>query len=222
MSTASPALTHAAAPSHGHGAPPATCRFGMTIFLLSEAMLFAGLIAGYIVLRGAHPGDWPPEGAPDIGLTMPPSLLNWVMIANSAILISSSFAFHGAEVAIKNNGRSGLPWLLLTIVLGSIFLSVQAWEWFHLKHEGLWFPGVGDAHHAASLFGIYGTTFFVTTGFHGMHVFIGLLLILWCLLRQFFTRCFTPSAHSALDNVGLYWHFVDGVWIVVYTALYVI
>jgi len=219
MSTAA-ALTSDHAESHG--APPATCKFGMIIFLLSEAMLFAGLIAGYIVLRGAVAGPWPPEGAPDIGLTFPPSGLNLVMIANSIILISSSFALHFSEAAIIKRNKSGLGLLLLTMVLGAIFLSVQAWEWMHLKHEGMWFPSAEGGGHGGSLFGVYGTTFFVTTGFHGLHVFVGLLLLVWCFLRQLLTNCFTPARHAALANVSLYWHFVDVVWIVVYTALYVV
>jgi cytochrome c oxidase subunit 3 len=215
MSTA--ALTHA--PTDHIGASPAASKMGMVIFLVSEAMLFAGLIAGYIVLRGAQGGAWPPEGAPDIGLVFPPNFLNWVMIVNSAILITSSFTLHFSEVQIAKHGKSGLPMLALTILLGSIFLSVQAWEWLHLKHEGMWFPG---GEHGGDLFGIYGTTFFVTTGFHGLHVFVGLLLLVWCFLKQLFTRCYSPARHVSLNNVSLYWHFVDVVWIVVYTALYVI
>ena len=89
------------------------------------------------------------------------------MIANTFVLVGSSFLFHNAESAIKKKGKSGLFWLFATIVAGSIFLSVQAWEWNHLHHEGLWF----DKH------GIYGSCFFVMTGFHGAHVFIGILLI---------------------------------------------
>jgi len=182
------------------------------MFLISEAMLFAGLIAGYIVLRTATPGDWPPAGAPDIGITIPPSLLNWVMIINSGILIFSSFTLHAAEARIIKHGKSGLGLLGLTIVLGSIFLGVQAWEWAHLHHEGLWF----DTH------GIYGSSFFVITGFHGMHVFVGLLLLVWCFLRQATTRCYNAQSHASLANVSLYWHFVDVVWIVVYVSLYAI
>lgn len=204
-----------------HGAPPSTCRFGMIIFLLSEAMLFAGLIAAYIVVRGAHQGEWPPAGAPDIGVQWPLTGLNIVMIVNSILLISSSFTFHFGEAAVKK-GKSGLPWLFVTIALGAVFLTVQGWEWMHLRHEGMWFPVFSNAEHQYHIFGIYGSTFFAITGFHGMHVFVGLMLILWCALKQLFTNCFTPQRHAALENVGLYWHFVDVVWIVVYTALYVI
>lgn len=189
---------------------------GMIIFLVSEAMLFAGLIAAYIVVRVSHPGEWPPPDFPSIQLTswnpLQWNLVNWVMIINSAILISSSFTYHWAEHAIKHKKKSGLLPLLITMILGTIFLSVQAWEWIHLKQEGMW---INSDH-------IYGSTFFVITGFHGAHVFVGLLLIFWIFLKQLFTRCFKPGQTSSLDNVGLYWHFVDVVWIVVYVSLYVI
>jgi len=204
-------LNHDAHAGH-ESASPATSKFGMIMFLASEAMLFAGLIGGYVVLRLSHGEAWPPAGAPDIGVTWPLSGLNIVMIVNSIILIGSSFLFHAAEVSIKKKGKSGLGWLLATIIAGSIFLGVQAWEWMHLHHEGLWF----NTH------GIYGSCFFLMTGFHGLHVFIGVLLIIWCFLRQLFTKCFTPAHSTSLDNVGLYWHFVDVVWILLYTILYVI
>lgn len=207
-------LTHDEhAGSAGHAsAPPATCKFGMIMFLASEAMLFAGLIGGYIVLRLSHNQPWPPPGAVDIGIVWPLSTMNIVMIVNSCILIGSSFLLHFAEVSIKKHGKSGLGWLIATVIAGSIFLGVQAWEWVHLHHEGLWF----NTH------GIYGSCFFVMTGFHGMHVLIGILLIFWCFLRQLFLRCYKPGQTASLDNVGLYWHFVDVVWVFLYVILYVI
>lgn len=206
------ALTNNAHHDAHQSAPPAVCRFGMIMFLASEAMLFAGLIGGYIVLRLARGEPWPPEGAPDIGVQWPLTSLNKVMIINTIILIASSFTFHAAEAAVIKKGKKGLGWMLVTLVLGTIFLSVQAWEWMHLRHDGLWF----------NTFGIYGSCFFVTTGFHGAHVFIGLLLILWCFLRQLFFGSITKERHASLANVGLYWHFVDVVWVFLYTILYVI
>jgi len=81
-------------------------KFGMLVFLASEAMLFAGLIGGYIVLRLAQgPGNWPPPGAPEIGVRLPPTFLNWVMIVNTAILLSSSLTFHWGEVRMRKGGR---------------------------------------------------------------------------------------------------------------------
>lgn len=206
MSTA--AITHE--PHAGHtGAPPAVAKFGMIIFLLSEAMLFSGLLGAYFILRWTQNGfPWQPEHAWPPGSTTPhlPLLLTSI---NTVFLVASSFTFHFSEVAVKK-GRSGLGLLMATILLGSTFVGVQCYEWQHLYHEGLWFNSGG----------VYGSTFFVITGFHGAHVAIGVLLILWCFLRQVSTRCFTPQRHVALENVALYWHFVDVVWIFVFGLLY--
>jgi len=205
MSTAS--LAH---DSHEHqGAPPAVAKFGMIMFLLSEAMLFAGLLGGYVVLR------WAENGFPwQLGYAWPPSkdmasLPVLITSINTIFLLASSVTFHMSEVAVKK-GKSGLGWLFVTILLGSLFVGIQCYEWWHLHHEGLWF----------NTGGVYGSSFFLITGFHGLHVVIGVLLIVWCFLRQVFSRCFTPSHHVALENVALYWHFVDVVWIFVLALLY--
>lgn len=195
----SAALTHNEHAGHTP-APPATCKFGMIIFLASEATLFAGLIAGYIVLRLAQP-TWPPEGAPHL-----PVFLTGI---NTVFLVLSSFTLHFAEVQV-NKGKSGLPLLFVTILLGSLFVGIQCFEWAHLHHEGLWF----NKH------GVYGSSFFVMTGFHGAHVIIGVLLILWVTLRQVFLRCYTPTRHASLANVSLYWHFVDVVWLFLFAIVY--
>lgn len=185
------------------GAPPYVCKLGMIVFLLSEAMFFGGLIAGYIVLRmtSAH---WPPS--PEL-----PALPKLFTGCNTVVLVCSSFAFHMVEVSIKK-GKTGRRWLFLTVLLGSLFLCGQAYEWTHLYHEGLWFH----------LGGIYGSSFFVMTGLHGAHVFIGVLLIFWCLLRQCLFKSITIHRHASLDNVGLYWHFVDVVWLLLYATLYLL
>lgn len=187
--------------NHDLSAPPATCKFGMVTFLASEAMLFGGLIGAYIVLRLAQPA-WPPfPDTPHL-----PVLLTGI---NTVFLVSSSVTYHIAENAVKK-GRSGLGWLALTIALGALFVGIQCYEWWHLHHEGLWF----------NTGGVYGSTFFVMTGFHGIHVIIGVLLITWIFLRQLFTRCFTTENHVGLENIGLYWHFVDGVWIFLFSLVY--
>jgi len=183
-----------------HHASQRTAVFGMTIFLASEAMLFAGLIAGYIVLRLSSPA-WPPS--PD--LPKLPILLTGI---NTVFLITSSFAYHAAEVSVKK-GKSGLAWLFLTVLLGSLFLGVQAYEWYHMHHEGLWF----------NTGGAYGSSFFVLTGFHGLHVLIGVLMIAWALIRQL-GGAYTAQSHTYLILAGMYWHFVDVVWLFLYSVLY--
>lgn len=193
-----------------HAAPqasPAICKLGMCIFLCSEALLFSGLITAYLVLRQAA-GSWPPDFGDGIELPPMPKLLTGI---NTVILVSSSFVYHFAEVAVKK-GKSGAGWMLLSALMGATFVGLQCVEWTELYHEGLWFNKGG----------VYGSTFFTLTGFHGAHVLIGVLLILWCFFLQVTKGTFTPKRHVALENVGLYWHFVDVVWVFLYTILYLL
>ena len=199
MSTA--ALTAHDNPSDHH-ASQRTAVFGMTIFLASEAMLFAGLIAGYIVLRLSSPA-WPPS--PDL-----PKLPVVLTGINTVFLITSSFTYHFAEVAVKK-GKKGTAWLFLTVLLGSLFLCIQGYEWYHMHHEGLWF----------NTGGVYGSSFFVLTGFHGLHVLIGVLMIAWALIRQL-GGAYTAQSHTYLILAGMYWHFVDVVWLFLYSVLYLV
>jgi cytochrome c oxidase subunit 3 len=199
MSTA--ALTAHDSPSDHH-ASQRTAVFGMTIFLASEAMLFAGLIAGYVVLRLSSPA-WPPSAEyPKL-----PVVLTGI---NTVFLITSSFTYHFAEVAVKK-GKKGTAWLFLTVLLGSLFLCIQGYEWYHMHHEGLWF----------NTGGVYGSSFFVLTGFHGLHVLIGVLMIAWALIRQL-GGAYTAQSHTYLILAGMYWHFVDVVWLFLYSVLYLV
>ena len=199
MSTA--ALTAHDSPSDHH-ASQRTAVFGMTIFLASEAMLVAGLIAGYIVLRLSSPA-WPPSA----DLPKLPVVLTGI---NTVFLITSSFTYHFAEVAVKK-GKKGTAWLFLTVLLGSLFLCIQGYEWYHMHHEGLWF----------NTGGVYGSSFFVLTGFHGLHVLIGVLMIAWALIRQL-GGAYTAQSHTYLILAGMYWHFVDVVWLFLYSVLYLV
>jgi len=195
------ALTVDALPKHG----PNVVRFGMLTFLASEAMLFAGLISGYMILRsGAGLGWQLPEGLKG-GATLIKTLIA------TGLLLSSSVTFHFSESRLIRQTRGGKSLLLLTIVLGSLFLANQADEWRHLFSEGFWFNTAG----------IMVSSFFVLTGFHGMHVFIGVLLLASTLVRAFMGKV-TPSRHGFLECVGLYWHFVDVVWVFLFTILYIL
>jgi cytochrome c oxidase subunit 3 len=189
--------------------PAAVCRLGTIVFLCSEVMLFSGLIGTYIVVRQAGGfWNWPPNFGDGIELPPMPKLLTGI---NTVILVSSSFVYHFAEAQVKK-GKSGSLFILLAAILGATFVGIQSIEWTHLYNDGLWFNKGG----------VYGSTFFVLTGFHGAHVCIGVLLILWCFYLQVTRGAFTPQRHVALENVGLYWHFVDVVWVFLYTILYLI
>lgn len=184
---------------------PNIVRFGMLTFLASEAMLFSGLIGGYIVLRSGAASGWEmPEALKGADTMIKTSIA-------TACLLSSSFTLHFSEGRLIS-GRKGGKWLLLlTIVLGCLFLLNQVLEWIHLYREGFWFNTAG----------IMGSCFFVLTGFHGMHVFIGVILLVVSLLKALFGQV-TPHRHGFLECTGLYWHFVDIVWIFLFTILYIL
>jgi cytochrome c oxidase subunit 3 len=197
----SSALTFNAAPKAG----PNVVRFGMLTFLASEAMLFAGLICGYMVLRSGAGAGWQLPEALKGGSTLIKTSIA------TGLLLSSSVTLHFSESRLIRQTRGGKLLLLLTIVLGSLFLANQADEWKNLFFEGFWFNTAG----------IMGSSFFVLTGFHGMHVFIGVLLLISTLVRALLGKV-TPSRHGFLECVGLYWHFVDVVWIFLFTILYIL
>ena len=187
-----------------HRPGPNIVRFGMLTFLASEAMLFAGLICGYMVLRSGAGADWHMPEALKSG----PTLIQTIIA--TLLLISSSFTLHFSEIKLIR-GTGGKLLLLATIILGSLFLANQANEWNHLFHEGFWFNTAG----------IMGSSFFVLTGFHGMHVFIGVLLLITCLVRSLLGKV-TPEKHGFVECTGLYWHFVDIVWVFLFTILYIV
>ena len=184
-------------------------KFGMLTFLASEAMLFAGLIAAYIVVRTSAGAGYRPEGAP---------YLPWVLTGfNTIILISSSVTCVFAEKRIAR-GLRPTAWLLITAILGATFVSIQGKEWFNLFHEHMWFNSAGELHETGH---IYSSTFFVLTGFHGAHVVIGVLLLLVSTIKSFFGQ-FKPTRHTFMECTALYWHFVDIVWVFLFTILYLI
>ena len=188
-----------------HKVGPEIVRFGMLTFLASEAMLFAGLIGGYMVLRGGAGAGW----------EMPEALKNVETMVKTIVatifLMSSSFTLHFAESGLIKRGKGGKFLLFVTILLGSAFLTNQALEWINLHNEGFWFNTAG----------IMGSCFFVLTGFHGLHVFIGVILLCISLIRALAGKV-TPTKHGFLECTGLYWHFVDIVWVFLFTILYVL
>ena len=170
--------------------------WGMALFIATEATLFVYLIASYFYVGSSTP-TWPPL-VPDIQLTG----------INTILLVLSSGSAIIADHSIKR-GRIGLlqSWLVVTIVLGAVFLSLQMHEYLTLD-----FHAQTDA---------YGSFFYLITGLHGAHVAAGLLMLLYVLVRAFAGH-FDAVRHSAVRNAILYWHFVDIVWLFVFTTLYVL
>jgi cytochrome c oxidase subunit 3 len=187
-------------------------RYGMILFIASEVMFFvawfwaffdASLFAGEaqqvarVQFTGGH---WPPQG---IEVFDP-----WHLpLLNTLILLTSGTTVTWAHHALLHNDRRGLKLgLALTIALGALFTSVQAYEYAH----------------AAFSFGgsIYGSTFFMATGFHGFHVIIGTIFLTVCLVRVFLGH-FSPQQHFGFEAAAWYWHFVDVVWLFLFACIYV-
>ena len=192
----------ATAPVHGH-APEGMSRgmAGMVLFISSEIMLFGGLFAGYFFVRN-QATDWPP---PDIEHTVSKGF----GVILTVFLLSSSLTAHAAIIALKQGNMQIFKLgLVLTLILGGIFIGGQIFEWFKLMDDGL---------NAGS--GAYGATFFLITGFHGSHVIVGLAMLFVVLLRAFWND-FTPTRHLFADAATLYWHFVDVIWVFVLSILY--
>jgi cytochrome c oxidase subunit III len=214
---ASPLDQHALEP----GIPVYNLKLGMWIFLLSEVMFFTALIGSYIILRAAHPEHF---AEPDVVLNVPLTAMNTFLLICSSVTMVKAFA------AIENADQRGLRlWLLATIAMGSLFLSVQVYEYIQLAEEGFLpmaeaYAAVGrHGEHGGPIIGgpLYGATFYTMTGFHGAHVLLGVLALIWITVRAFRGK-YTQRSHGGVEAMGLYWHFVDLVWIILFTVVYLI
>src|SRR3954447_11637400 len=180
---------------------------GMLLFITSEVMFFSGLFAAYFSTRAqnATTTGWPPEQFKDI---LNP--LSLILVA-TVILITSSFTCQFAVWAIQRGDRTGfIRNISITFVLGITFLVLQAVDYSMLFGEGL---TMGS--------GPFGTTYFTLTGFHGAHVFGGVLM-LGVILYRGMAGQFSARHHDAVEAVSLYWHFVDVVWIILFSVLYLL
>ncbi|MEB3228292.1 MAG: heme-copper oxidase subunit III [Synechocystis sp.] len=187
----------AATTHHGHGD---LRMFGVVLFLVAESAIFLGLFSAYLIYRSVMP-VWPPAGTPELELLLPG--------VNSIILISSSFVMHKGQAAIKRNDNAGLQrWFGITALMGIIFLAGQMYEYFHLE-MGL-------------TTNLFASCFYVLTGFHGLHVTFGLLLILSVLWRSRQAGHYSSESHFGVEAAELYWHFVDVVWIILFILVYLL
>jgi cytochrome c oxidase subunit 3 len=181
--------------------------WGMVFFIASEAMLFANLIAAYLYLLVRQP-HWPPPGNIPLELVSQGNILPAI---NTVILLSSSVPMIMARRAMNQGKVKQVPWYILaTVILGTIFLTFQGVEYGSLFAEG----------NTASN-GLVGSTFFTLTGFHGAHVTGGVVF----LLVNFFKGLhggLTPKKHFSLLAAEMYWHFVDVVWIFVFSLVYLL
>jgi len=187
-------------------------RYGMILFIASEVMFFVAWFWAYfntalfpadvhdVMRTELLGGQWPPKGIE----TFDP----WHLpLLNTLILLTSGTTVTWAHHALLENDRQGLKWgLICTILLGISFTCIQAYEYSHA--------------HFAFKGHIYGATFFMATGFHGGHVIIGSIFLTVCLVRAFLGQ-FKPTQHLGFEFAAWYWHFVDVVWLFLFSCIYV-
>jgi cytochrome c oxidase subunit 3 len=216
-------------------------RYGMILFIASEVMFFVAWfwayfdaslfpggindllntddVVGMVTRDHLTGGHWPPAVADGTGVTIPangdatPGVFQhtfdpWgIPLLNTLILLTSGVTATWAHYALLKDDRRGLVLgLILTVILGLTFTGFQAYEYMHAA-----FSYAGH---------IYGSTFFMATGFHGAHVIIGTIFLLVCLVRALWGH-FTPKGHFGFEAAAWYWHFVDVVWLFLFACIYV-
>nr|AFA45917.1 cytochrome c oxidase subunit III [Cercopithecus mitis stuhlmanni] len=189
----------------GHHTTPVqkNLRYGMALFIISEIFFFTGFFwAFYHSSLAPTPhlgGHWPPTGIVPLNPLEVPLL-------NTSVLLASGVTITWAHHSLMNNNRKQTTQaLLITILLGIYFTMLQVSEYFEAPFT------ISD--------GIYGSTFFIATGFHGLHVIIGSTFLLICFIRQLLYH-FTSSHHFGFEAAAWYWHFVDVVWLLLYISIY--
>lgn len=201
-------------------------RYGMILFIASEVMFFAGFFWMFFEMAIFHDArthipevgawadtaaawsTWPPKGVETLDAWQLPLL-------NTLILLLSGTTVTWAHHALASGNRKATKiGLAITIALGVLFTAVQAYEYSHIIHEHLFF------NEEAANSGLYGSIFFMATGFHGFHVLVGTLFLIVCLLRLMAGQ-FTPQKHFGFEAAAWYWHFVDVVWLFLFAFVYV-
>ncbi|HJR57733.1 MAG TPA: cytochrome c oxidase subunit 3, partial [Rhizomicrobium sp.] len=204
-------------------------RYGMLLFIASEVMFFVAWFWAYFNYAIFHAdvgiAAWPPTGI----ITLDP----WHLpLLNTLLLLTSGTTVTWAHHAIQTGDNKGaVQGLVLTVILGLCFTAVQAYEYAHAPFT-FGFNNLarepfleGSAHAflaagAGNFQAIYGSTFFLATGFHGLHVIIGTLFLIVCLFRAMAGQ-FTPTRHFGFEAAAWYWHFVDVVWLFLFACIYV-
>ncbi len=193
------AAAHDHAHDHGHQDQESLKTFGFWLFLITDVILFATLFATYVVLRNNTNGG----PTADELFQMP------IIIAETFILLTSSFTSGLAVLAMhRRNLRALIGWLGVTALLGASFIALEVWEFVHLVHEG---ATIGTSAFLSGFYALVGT--------HGLHVSLGLVWMIG-LMFQLRKRGITPVTERKVNVLSLYWHFLDVVWIFVFTVVY--
>lgn len=194
---------HGGHAEHGHATSTGLSnnKLGMWMFLGSECLLFGGLISTYMLYRGRHTAQLGPDQIYDIPFT---SVSSFVLLMSSLTMVLA------VNAANRDDDRNTNLWLTVTALLGATFVGGQVYEFTSFYREGLGYTS-----------SLFGSSFYTLTGFHGVHVAIGIVMLMS--LVAITTRSKVPgSKKEVVELVGLYWHFVDIVWIVIFTLIYLI
>ena len=198
-------------------------RYGMILFIAAEVMFFVAwfwiffemtlfkdvrLASGIEEVRAAW-ATWPPQGVEAVSAWQLP-LINTLTLLLSGTTVT--WAHHALQVGDRKGAKIGL---LLTIILGALFTAIQVYEYHHILSHHYFFND------AATNSGLYGSAFFMATGFHGFHVLIGTIFLIVCLGRLL-AGGFTPQKHFGFEAAAWYWHFVDVVWLFLFAFVYVV
>jgi cytochrome c oxidase subunit 3 len=179
-----------------------TAHLGMVVFLGSWAMMFGALFFGYALLR-LRSGEWPPPGVARLPVLLPS--------INTAVMVSSSLALQMGVRSVSRDRPEALPgWLAAALSAGALFIGLQCVAW-----RALWSGGLRPST------GVYGGMFYLLTCFHGLHVVVGLGLLVWLFFRSRHSA-FTRDAPGALPIVGLFWHFVGTAWVLIFVSVYLL
>jgi heme/copper-type cytochrome/quinol oxidase subunit 3 len=204
---AAPDATHEVASTYGESDHHATStgisneKLAMWLFLGSECLLFGGLISTYLLYRGRSVAGPNAEELFDIPFT---SISSFVLLMSSlTMVLAVSHMNRGDERRMRN-------WLVITALLGSSFIAGQVYEFTSFVREGLGFTT-----------NIFGSAFYTLTGFHGVHVTIGIIMLISTVVASARGRI-GPQRAEVVEIVGLYWHFVDVVWIIIFTVVYLV
>ena len=182
-------------------------KIGMWVFLLSDAMMFAGFLLAYGIARGGA-DVWIHPGEPELGINFTAGL-TFLLICSSVTMVLAYAA------CVEKNQKKMVQFLALTAIGGMLFLCGQYHEYFGVIGHGLTGEGLtfGNSH--------YATTFYVITSFHGMHVTTG-VIILWTFTYKAWKGKYKDGNYNEIEIVGLFWHFVDLIWILVFTFVYLL
>lgn len=187
---------------HGHTSTGlSNTKLAMWMFLGSECLLFGGLISVYMLYRNRHTEGVGPDQLWDIPFT---SATSFLLLMTSLTMVLAVSAAH------RRNIRNTKIWLVVTAVLGALFVAGQAYEFTVFYREGLGFTS-----------SLFSSSFYTLTGFHGAHVTVGVIMLLSLVIMMTKNRSIADNPET-VETLGLYWHFVDVVWIVIFTLVYLI